>query len=136
MDIYLHKSKVKSLKNTYLSKYSIMYTIYFCRREAIHVPFSRVPVAICPFRRVDAALSQTHRRQAIQMQSLRALFRALGSFGPSYEETFTKGTKATPRIFRVNFNKFNSSRVTLSFCSYFFTNRWRYVAKEQISNEN
>ena len=33
MDIYLHKSKVKSLKNTYLSKYSFMYYLYIFAGE-------------------------------------------------------------------------------------------------------
>ena len=34
MDIYLHKSKVKSLKNTYLSKYSIMMYYIFLQERS------------------------------------------------------------------------------------------------------
>ena len=136
MDIY-PQSKVKSLKNTYIliQIFFYVYTIYFCRREAIHVPFSRVPVAICPFRRVDAALSQTHRRQAIQMQSLWTLLCQIWSSCSSYEETFTKGTEATCSIscssccYTSILNQFNRwSRVQIPIESFFIFKKTRQQA--------
>ena len=57
------------------------------------MPFSRVPVAFCPVWRVNPALPQAHRGQAIQMQSLWTLLCQIWSSRTSHEATFTKGTE-------------------------------------------
>ena len=55
------------------------------RREAVPVSLARVSVAFRAQRRADAPLSQTHRRQAVPVQSVRALLRPLRSPGAAHE---------------------------------------------------
>ena len=84
--------------HTYLKKINqmdpfLIPIFHLFRREAIHVPFSRVPVAFCQVWWVNPALPQAHRGQAIQMQSLWTLLCQIWSSRTSHEATFTKGTE-------------------------------------------
>ena len=56
------------------------------RREALQMLMGRLWMEICPVGRVDATPAKTHRRQTVQVRSLRKEFLQIGPFGLAHEK--------------------------------------------------